>query len=112
MITQKEQNKSIGSVQRNEKRFTIILIILAIIGVILFSYRIINDIQSGIGLTGPIISKEEAINKSKQFLNSNNFNIEGSDSSLNLYSHDNAEAFLQRNLADGQGQDYLKENNL
>lgn len=112
MITQNEQDKSVGSVQRNEKRFTIILIILAIIGVILFSYRIINDIQSGIGLTGPIISKEEAINKSKQFLTSNNFNIEGYDSSLNLYSHDNAEAFLQRNLADGQGQDYLKENNL
>ncbi|MBM3247752.1 hypothetical protein FJZ17_04420, partial [Candidatus Pacearchaeota archaeon] len=103
--------------KRHEKIFLIVLVILAIAGIFFFSYRFWEDsrfLHEGnvSKLFEPMVSKGEAIELSKEFLNLNKFSIDGYDSALSFYSDDNAYSFLERNIGKREAIEYYKNNNL
>jgi membrane protease YdiL (CAAX protease family) len=107
------------SPNKNEKRFITFLSILAIIGILFFGYSIFDEIQkSNITQDGEksffskVIPKEEAVNIAKSFLNSNDFNIDGYDYSISLYSEPESDAFLKRNIGYEESYKYVESNNL
>ncbi len=113
IIEKETTTSSTHSPRKHEKTFNLLLGIFAIFGVAILGYQVWSDIntESSI-LVGPIVTKEEAITRSEDFLRENNFNIDGYTSSISVSSDDNADSFLQRNLSKEEALTYVKDNKI
>ncbi len=103
-----------------EKPFTIILIVLAVLGLILFSYQFYEETKyfhkgDFSKMFEPIITEQEALTKATDYLIQNDLapaNLENYTTALSFVSNDQSLAFLDKTQGETKTAEYLDKNKM